>query len=310
MVSPTYLDRAHNYMMDTWTWDFAYERWDVGALKEMLFWFAASGQAISHESTTEEWFKEIQLGRVRGIKAHAARERWADIEAVVPALRSLDEKAAFGWFGKGRSREAWQMLQNIKYVGPKIASWLLRDLSFLRDYATDTGGTAATYSYPARNRNAAWFRELPVQDQALFLPLDRWVIRGAQDYGIVSRSLSIGRIQSHLDRYVEAASAIVSWAHRNDLEPRDLNVYFYLTGTESLGRDGTCPIAEGDSVWWCYDGTDRVDSEQDWLEGEVVQCTPTEATVRIEGQLQDLRTRKPISEQRISIPCDLLRVEE
>jgi hypothetical protein len=90
-----------------WTWDFAYDRWDVDALAETLFWYAASGQAISHESTTERWWTEISRGHVRDLPP-AARERWADIQRIAPKLRGLDPAAAFGWFLNGRSRRAWE----------------------------------------------------------------------------------------------------------------------------------------------------------------------------------------------------------
>lgn len=98
------------------------------------------------------------------------------------------------------------------------------------------------------------------------------MIREAQKQGIIPASTTVERIQGNADRYVEAAVAIVSWARGRDLEPRDLDVYWYLTGTESLRPDGICRIAEGDDVWWCYDGGDCVDPKQDWLGGTVVKC--------------------------------------
>jgi hypothetical protein len=308
MISPTYLDRAHHYLMDVSTWDFAYDRWDVTALEETLFWYAASGQTTSHESTSERWWSEIRRGRVDEIKS-VARERWADIRRIAPRLRALDAEEAFGWFLNGRSRQAWDLLQEIKYVGPKIASWMLRDLSFLRDYATDTGALRVKTGYPERNRHTAWFWNLPIEEQALFLPLDRWVIRGAHEYAIIPASMTIERIQGNLDCYVDAATTMASWARGRNLEPRDLDVYFYLTGIESLRRDGISPVAEGDDVWWCYDGGDCLDPDQDWLAGKAVKCAPTEVTVRVEGQLCDPETGALIAEQYIPIPLDRVRPE-
>jgi hypothetical protein len=310
MISPIYLDRAHHLIMDEWAWDFAYDHWNVQALEETLFWYAATGQAISHESTAERFWSKISRGRVRDLPP-AAQERWTDIKKIVPKLRALDPKTAFGWFMNRHSRQAWEMLQEIKYVGPKIASWVLRDLSYLRDYATDLGDLRVDDGYPERKRDLAWFEKLPIREQALFQPLDRWVIRGAQDYGIIPASLTIERVQQDLDRYVETATTVTSWARTQTLEPRDLNVYFYLTGVDSMRRDGICcSIAEGAEVWWCYDGGDCVDPEQDWLSGRVVKCTLTDATVRIEGQLRDPKTGKPIKEKDFSVRLDLLRLEE
>jgi hypothetical protein len=70
-------------------------------------------------------------------------------------------------------------------------------------------------------------------------------------------------------------------------------------------------VAEGDDVWWCYDGGNCVDDpSKDWLGGKVVKCTPSEAIVRVEGQLRDPNTHAPIGEQYIPVPLDRLRPDE
>jgi hypothetical protein len=309
MILPIYLDRAHNYMMDTWTWDFAYEEWNVTALEETLFWYAASGQPISHESTTERWWEQISRGRDRDIPP-AARERWADIQHIAPKLRAIDTKTAFGWFLGGHTREAWDLLQKIKYVGPKIASWILRDLSWLRDYATDVESFRVNIGYPERNRDDSWFRSLPVQDQALFLPLDRWVIRATHRHRILPPSMTMEHIQSDAERHIQAATEIASWARAHNHEPRDLNAYFYLVGSEALQNDGLCPIDDGADVWWCYDGSDLVYRSRDWLGGNVVKHTQADATVCVRKQLRDPETHSIIGEKCIQVPLDRLRLDE
>jgi hypothetical protein len=307
---PEELPRSRDsYMMDVWTWEFAYDYWTVENLEEALFWYAASGQAISHESTTERWWTQISRGRLREV-APAARARWNDIREIAPKLRALDVKTAFGWFLDGRARRAWDLLREIKYVGPKIASWVLRDLSFLRDYATDLGGLRVDIGYPECHRVTRWFSTLPVQEQALFLPLDRWAIRAAHEHGILPASMTIEHVQGNLDHYLEAVIATATWARSQNLDPRDLNVYFYLTGEGSLRSDGICPLTEKLDVWWCYNDADRVNLEQDWLEGSITKLTATEATVHLKGQLRDARTGLPIAEQDRQVPLDRLRPDE
>ena len=94
------------------------------------------------------------------------------------------------------------------------------------------------------------------------------------------------------------------------LDARDLDVYLYCTGVESLRVDGRCPVAEGDEVWWCYDGGDCVDPKQDWLLGRIIKCAPTDAIVRVENQLRHPKSHVPIPEQYLPVPLDRLRPDE
>jgi hypothetical protein len=310
MISSLCLNRTHSYYMDTWAWEFAYPRWNVAALQETLFWYAASGQAISHESTTARWWKLIKTGRAREIDAPPARKRWADIQRIAPELRAIDTRSAFGWFLSERSREAWEVIQKVKYVGPKIASWLLRDISLLRDYATENGDHRAQYSYPERRRDSAWFTKLRDEEQAVFQPLDRWVIRGAQALRIIPHSATIERVQGNCERYLETASAIASWARAHARDARDVNIYWYLTGSKTLTEDGLCPARSRDEVWWCYEGADRVNRNRDWLIGNVVKRGLVETVVSVKKQLRDPRTRAVIQEKHIAVPHELLRWDE
>jgi hypothetical protein len=122
--------------------------------------------------------------------------------------------------------------------------------------------------------------------------------------------MSISSIQGNWTRSLEAAVAIASWARNDRLDPRDLDAYLYLTGIEELGADGVCPIANGDSVWWCYEGDDRIDPEQDWLSGEVVKCGRSEVSVRVERQLRDPKTNKPIQERTFAIAPEMIRQDD
>jgi hypothetical protein len=215
--------------MENWVWEFAYENWRVPELKETLFWYANTGQAISHEETTARWIREI--------KAHGSsrlprppRRRWTSITEIAPRLRAA-ATTAFGWFTGGQAIQAWRDLDKIAYVGPKIAAWILRDLSFLRDYSVDTGKVRVRYK---SHRDPSWFRRLPISQQAVFLPLDRWVIRGAKKRGVLPATARMSVIQGDSDAYLEAATCLVRAARNEGLDPRDVDVYLYLAGLYRL----------------------------------------------------------------------------
>ena len=231
-IRPYILELAHQYIMETWVWYFDYEKWSVAALRETLFWYAATGQAIGHETTTERWMRAIKLRRTHSLP-RPARKRWKGILETTPRLRGL-APSPLGWFtDNGNATDAWRQLQEIAYVGPKIASWVLRDLSFLRDYSDDV---AHRVKYHYNNRDSSWFRKLPTDQQALFVPLDRWVIRGAKRRGALPNSARIAAIQGNEERYRAAAERIVRWAKQQKLDPRDVDVYLYLEGIFGLWR--------------------------------------------------------------------------
>jgi len=232
-VSPQALDLAHSYIMDDWVWDFGYETWRPAALAETIFWFAASGQAISHITTVTGWAAHIKKGQLRRIPQPAS-DRWRGSQQVATLLCQKAGSTAFGWFTDYDPTEVWEVLQEIKYVGPKIAAWVLRDISLLRDYSTEIGSRRIAY----HDRDASWFRQLPPEWQAVFLPLDRWVIRGATQLKIVPESLRLERLQNGA-YYREMAGRIASWAGDRHIDPRDLDVYLYLRGTRFLKEDGT-----------------------------------------------------------------------
>jgi hypothetical protein len=241
-ISRQALDQAHSYIMDDWVWMFGYETWTRAALAETIFWFAASGQAISREKTTEGW-----VGRIRKRQSvpKPARDRWRGSHEVAALLGQRGGSIAFGWFTDHHPKEAWAALQEIKYVGPKIAAWILRDLSLLRDYSRDLGSRRVEY----RHRDASGFRQFPVDEQAVFLPLDRWVIRSAKRLKIIPRSFRMAVLQDS-GRYCDTARRIASWARERHLDCRDLDVYLYLRGTQLLREDGTTEVKRRDRVWW------------------------------------------------------------
>jgi len=143
-------------------------------------------------------------------------------------LATLDENAALGW------RE----LQKVHLVGPKIASWILRDISFMRDYARSVGTTMIRYR---NNRNSAWFASLPKTAQRYFVPIDAWVFRFASQQNAICprcRRRGVAGIQANPEHHLEAAEEIVEFARRRGRDPRDLDAFWYQRGAGYVDDDG------------------------------------------------------------------------
>ena len=86
-----------------------------------------------------------------------------------------------------------------------------------------------------------WFDRLPVEDQALFIPIDVYVHAGASQH---SASATCARedvrgIQADPYLHRQAASEIVRWARVRGYDPRDLDIYWYLLGAEQIHIDGS-----------------------------------------------------------------------
>jgi hypothetical protein len=65
-------------------------------------------------------------------------------------------------------------------------------VSLLKDYSEEKG---LFVLYQTEERKPEWFRELSEEQQTAFVPLDRWVIRGAKKAGALPHSLAIEAVQ-------------------------------------------------------------------------------------------------------------------
>ena len=144
------------------------------------------------------------------------------------------------WFtGRcGSLAAAWPRLDAIPYIGPKIASFIMRDLSLLRDHSDGTGDVAATYKKPRDHR---WFDSLPHEDQALFAPIDTHVRDSAVANGAsaTARKYDVQSIQTDAVMHRAVSTEIVRWARTHRFDPRDLDVYWYSVGAENIHEDGS-----------------------------------------------------------------------
>jgi hypothetical protein len=153
--------------------------------------------------------------------------RWTG-RALIPWLASLGPHSVLGWL----------RLQEIHLIGPKVASWIMRDVSFLTDYASDVRDTEIVYR---RARDSRWFAKLSARTQACFVPIDAWVYEYALEAGAlrpVWRRRGLARIQGSREVHLEAATEIVSFARRRGHDPRDLDCYWYQLGSGAIDHAG------------------------------------------------------------------------
>src|SRR5262249_13799210 len=123
-------------------------------------------------------------------------------------------------------------------VGPKIASFILRDLSFLSDYSNGAGRSTVVFR---QSRDHRWFDGLSPDDQALYMPIDIHVHKFARKHraSMLCAKQSVQDIQWDADLHRRAGSEIVRWARAHDFDPRDLNVYWYSLGAGDIHEDGS-----------------------------------------------------------------------
>ena len=160
------------------------------------------------------------------------QDTWRQAKALSRLISDKERTNPVDWFtgGSGDIDKSWQLLDGVKYIGPKIASWLMRDLSLMRDYSDGSGGR----EFRCRsNINRSWYKRLPEECQALFLPVDARVHNAAKRCGIggVLKKYATNTIQLDPDLHLEAATQIVRWARKNGFDPRDLDIHWYLTGS-------------------------------------------------------------------------------
>jgi len=142
------------------------------------------------------------------------------------------------WLAQARVDLAWGTLQEVELIGLKVASWIMRDVSYLTDYYDD--GSPVRLSY-ANYRDSRWFRDLGPDGQKYFLPIDRWAFRGAKKVGALSRA-SIRRgfsgLQASRSAYLQAAAEIAEYASQCAVDARDLNTYWYMVGSKWINEQG------------------------------------------------------------------------
>jgi hypothetical protein len=82
---------------------------------------------------------------------------------------------------------------------------------------------------------------LTPEAQACFVPIDAWVFKYAKSAGALNPSTAeygLAGIQSSPENHRMAATEIVKFAQQRNLDPRDLNSFWYQLGSEAIDRQG------------------------------------------------------------------------
>jgi len=222
--------------MDRYLWDYwGYSRWKRHSSR-MLFWYGVAGGPIA-ASNADEYLALVDKGHVRAIPV-PKRKLWKSANKLVAAIHRSTGMELVPWLTQARIESAWRRLQEMSFVGPKIASWILRDVSYLLDHSIDQGPSWLSYD---DKRDTKWFRELDLNSRRYFIPIDRHAFRGAKRVGALSAA-SIRRdfsgIQSTWSYYLNAASEIVAFAEKRFNDPRDWSAFWYMNGSKAIDSEG------------------------------------------------------------------------
>jgi hypothetical protein len=237
-INPVWVKRAYLAHVDDWLWpEWGYARGWSKHLPAMILWYSVAGLAFLGEPAADSLLESARNGRPL---PRQRRRIWTAAQKLAREISELRGTNPIDWFtgGCGDLEVAWKALDDIPGIGPKITSFIMRDLSFMRDYSRGLGGRAVSYRSSAHR---GWFEALPCASQALFMPIDKHVHSAACQYGVGSlfEECSLSTIQSDPQLHQRAATAIVQWSRARGLDPRDVDVYWYLTGQGALKTDGT-----------------------------------------------------------------------
>lgn len=239
-IKSDWLRNAYTAYVDNWLWDeWGYESGWRLHFAEMILWYSTAGFARGGErmaDTFVEYVRRRQPSRLPEMR----RRTWADAKKIAAEICKEQKSNPVDWFTGGCRSLAvgWKRLDDITGIGPKIAAFIMRDLSFMRDYSDGKGGIGIPYR---TKRNTHWFDKQSPEDQALFLPIDIYVCRGARRH-CASRTCAnyrLAQIQQDCNLHHRAAIEIVKWSRRRGFDPRELDVYWYSLAAGDIHKDGT-----------------------------------------------------------------------
>lgn len=236
-MNQTSLDRAYDWYVDRWLWDeWGYSGAWGRRLPEMILYYSVAGAAVLNDRAAESIVRRARKGQPLPARRRRTLEGALKLADTICRER---ETNPVDWFtgGNGNVLAGWQSLDAVYNIGPKIASFILRDLSFMRDYSTGDGHPSVRYR---RTLDRHWYDVLPHELQALFIPIDVYVHSGARKVGAGPsfKAYSANTIQTDIDLYRRAAREVVRWARARKLDPRDVDVYWYGLGSGSIRGDG------------------------------------------------------------------------
>jgi hypothetical protein len=209
--------------------------WDA-RLPEMILYYSVAGAAFGGDDVAYSIVRRVRRGQPLPPRS---RKTWQDATKLAGRICGQMATNPVDWF-TGESGDivaGWRALDDIHGIGPKIASFILRDLSFMRDYSSGDGSRSLRYR---RSRDRGWYEELSPEMQSLFIPIDIHVHRGAKTVGVATifNKYSAYTIQADVELYQRAATKIVRWARAHAFDPRGVDIYWFGVGAGYLDPDG------------------------------------------------------------------------
>lgn len=239
-IKTEWLTRSYRAYYDEWLDDkWVYANGWLTHLPELILWYSVAGSARGNETAADGYVDSVRGNRIQDIPQRP-RRTLDDVRRLARELCAEKRTNPVDWFtgGCGSLQSGWRRLDDIYGIGPKIASFILRDLSFMRDYSDGAGGPDVVYR---DSRDRQWFERLAPSEQALFIPIDVYVHEATRRHG-ASRMCAendVTDIQWSPELHRETAAEIVSWARERGFDPRDLDVYWYSLGAGNIREDGT-----------------------------------------------------------------------
>jgi hypothetical protein len=208
---------------------------------EMILWYSVAGSAVMNEQSADTCVAQVRMNQPDLLPTRR-RPTWEGALRLAQEVCRQPGLHPARWFtGEGGPLVAgWQRLDDLYNIGPKIASFILRDLSFMRDYQKPPGALVHT---PDTERNCHWFAQLADEEQALFIPIDVYVHAAAVQHAASALATQYDPVTIYSDPTGRlprrVATEIVKWARRFNFDPRDVNVYWYNLGAGNICEDGT-----------------------------------------------------------------------
>ncbi len=202
--------------------------------EEMVFTYSAWGSALGAEWPARRWFRLLSRDSEAGETVPRTRIRtfndvrgWSELVRTQTGGYELLPYLLLpcGYWDK------WASLKRIHNIGPKIACWILRDVSLLMDRSPTVGRREVSLS---TRRSNEWFLSLPDEEQAAFLPIDRWVHRQCVDNGVYTEDDVGGGfevVQRNGKTHYKASLKLAAWSRERGLDARYVDIFWYAEGS-------------------------------------------------------------------------------
>lgn len=232
------IDKYRKLYLDSFWERFDYKNWGQQGPR-FLFLYAVWG--ARYEAKGEDWLSAIIHGAEDEVPEKRVKS-WESISALreYVMLRSEGMDLMPWLLSPGWWEMKWRTLQGrnggIHLVGPKIAAWILRDVTYMRDYRPEIKQAQVSFN---ETRNSAWFAKLTLEDQAACIPVDIHVFRGALENGAISEDdfgSNPGPVQADQETHLAVAKEIVCWSRDKGFDPRDLDVLWYAVGSGTFEK--------------------------------------------------------------------------